>query len=255
MASRKVAFTPGWIKNKDSYKYSDPFKYILNFYLWGNPCKQVSSSGRTMEKRGWGKDVWRKKELRTYLFIQAGLVNGKNFVKSKSIDDIAKAVSTVDLNGHFQEKRDCNRLAFYSDDKQPDFLQIIFYIRCAFAHGRFERYENETTYYAIEAVTRKPGSNDCVLKARMMIKEDTLVEWAKTIVAGEKEFREKNHKLIDHVKHLIKKQIEAGQSQNKAAIIRATGIDTVIAKECFTAMSKDAEIVFDKKSKRWTVMK
>ena len=53
---------------------------------------------------------------------------------------------------------------------------MFYAIRCAFAHGSFaiHKYKNQT-YYVLE------NKDNGVLKARMVLKEETLIKWIEIV--------------------------------------------------------------------------
>ena len=167
MAELLAPFNPGWVHSKDALCMSDSLAELLKFYVWGTPCEGVSSSGMIMRKRGWPKDVWKTTQLRTYLLSVANLRDDETYKKVKTIESMTDAATTVGLgSGTFHSSRDCNRVVFYSDGSRPDMLSIFYYIRCAFAHGRFEIYSKADSQqvYVLEAVQRKK-SLECSVRA------------------------------------------------------------------------------------------
>lgn len=222
MAELLVSFSPGWVHSKDALPLSGSLFEIVNFYVWGLPCEGVSSSARTMSKRGWSKDVWKAAQLRTYLLTVANLRNNVTLKKTEKIDMMTDAVTTVGLGSKtFHTMNDCNRIAFYSDGRRPDILTILYYIRCAFAHGRFEIHTkpNSSSVYVLEAVHKKKGTFDYSVRARMIISEETLITWKNTILEGESTFKSKVEKLSGIVRNEIIKLISGNVLLKKKADI------------------------------------
>ena len=85
MSEIEVSFRPSWIHHKTCFSIDDHFAEILKFYVWGTPCENISSSGRSMKKYNWSKNVWKKGALRNYLMSSAGLRNGITYKKAQIV--------------------------------------------------------------------------------------------------------------------------------------------------------------------------
>lgn len=171
-----VPFLPGWIKEKDKLEFTNGFGEILKFYVMGTPCEQTSSSGQSMQKRGWDINVWKSVDLRKYLLSIAELKDNINYCKTTKLEKFSDCVNSVGLGGNFQKVRDKNRIAFYSNEKTVDILTIFYYIRCSLAHGSFQiYYDNNDRIYVLEAISKKRGSSIYNLRSRMVLKEYTLL--------------------------------------------------------------------------------
>lgn len=250
-----VPFYPGWVHEKDSFQMSESFSEIVKFYVFGNPCENTTSSGQTMVQRGWRKDIW-KTDLRVYLLSVAGLSKDTTYKKVKRLDEMTKAVSTTGLGGHFHTMRDSNRVIFYNDGKRVDFLSIIYYIRCAIAHGRFESYQKKdgNVVYAFEAVTKKRGTNTYIVRARMILSEKTLVEWMNTIKNGDVGYSEKKTQLDNQIQGDIKHLIKDSPSLRKAEISEKLPYEANSIYAQLKVLVDSGEVLYDRSKNQWKCM-
>ena len=224
MAELLASFNPGWVHSKDALCMSDSLAELLKFYVWGTPCEGVSSSGVMMRKRGWRKDVWKSAHLRTYLLSVANLRNGGTYKKAKTIESMTDAAIEVGLGSRtFHTLRDCNRVVFYSDGSHPEILSIFYYIRCAFAHGRFEIYckEGSPSVYVLEAVQKKKGTKECSVRARMVVLEETLLTWKDVLTEGPSNLKSRMDELSDSIRRDIIKTLSGITLQKKKGIVDA----------------------------------
>ncbi len=249
----KVQFNPGWVKQKDYSNHSEAFSQIIDFYLFGTPCELTSSSGISMKNRKWGKDVWKSSELRFFLLYKANLKIGDTFVKAKRLDEMSNCVSQIALAKNFHTNRETNRVAFYSDGKRADFMSIFYYIRCAFAHGRFQIFDNSNgeKMYVLEAIGKKQSSLNYISKARFVLKEQTLISWANTVKGGKSLFMKMIEDLRDEAQNEILRTITNKTCKNKSQIFEAINLDEVFIHKQFNAMVKAKIIRYDNSNKIW----
>lgn len=255
MAEIKVPFKNGWIQSKDDFNVTENFSDIFKFYVLGNPCDYVTSSGIPMTRRGWKKDVWKKSDLRNYMLETAKLRNNVTFKKVTKVSEMSAAASSIGLDKSFHTKRDVNRILMYSDGRRPDILAIIYYVRCAIAHGRFERYEtDEGIVYAFEAITKKRGSSDYIVRARMVLFEKTLIEWKNIIINGSDNFEEKKCEMENTIRVEIKTLIQNNVIKKKNEISNALPYED---SEVFSQLKKlttDKEVKYDNSERIWKLL-
>lgn len=179
MTKMVESFNPGWIRDIEESSLDDNFKKIFEFYVINCPCKKISSRGIDIENI-WGKKVWKEKKLRSLVLENGELVPKENYSAASKIEEMSKSIATVNLNGTFQTKLNKNKVAFYNNN-QPELMNILFYIRCSFAHGRFMIKNNpkKEKYYIMESGKRKDDKVE--LRARMILKEQTLLDWIEII--------------------------------------------------------------------------
>ena len=192
-------YTANWCKYPTEADAN--FYEILKFYLFNTLCENTSSMGKSMKDYHWNKNCWGKNELRDYMLNIAELLHSeKRLSKARTIDAMSQAIQTTNLIDKFYKQCTDNTIAFYNSGKYPDIIQIFFYIRCAFAHGRF-LVKNERYY--MEAIDSKSYK----LKARICIKEKTLLEWKKIIESGNSVFQEDLRLMNDKTNETIKQMI------------------------------------------------
>lgn len=248
-----VPFYQGWIRLKDELKHNDEFSKIINFYVFGTPCELTSSSGQSIRDRKWEKDLWKSPELRSYLLSKAGLKNGTTYAKATKLDTMSSCATTIGLSGNFQSVRDKNRIVFYSDKKTVDILTIFYFIRCSFAHGRFEIYENNDHeyIYVLEAIKKKSGSSDCVVKARMVLKESTLLLWSNTIIGGKAAFVAEKNAMELQIQNDVLQKIANNPSTTKHQIVESLNHDDAIVYKQLNVLINHRKIQYDKSKKIW----
>lgn len=199
MPNEIVAFAPNWVNDKLGMQFSNHFQRIVEFYLFSTPCNLVSSSlaGMNNRRRTWGENPWNNTKLKHFLLSVAGL-NNQTYIKANADkkcksdnaiitpSNMQEQLRACGLNGKFHTKRDKNRIVFITKGKTAEFLDILFYIRCAIAHGRFRIYEAEDPIYVLEAAEKYKIDNEirALVKARMILKESTLLKWADIIDSG-----------------------------------------------------------------------
>jgi len=247
------SFNPGWVKTKDNLVYSKNFSQIINFFVFGTPCENVSSSGICMSDRGWKKDIWKNSNLRNFLLTSANLFSEKTYKKVVKLSDMSTESTKIGLNNSFHTKREINKVLFYTDKKNTDILTIFYYIRCALAHGRFQIYKstNEDYVYVMESITKKKGTKDFTVKARMILHEKTLVNWIETILESEDKFKNKIAEMNVIVQNKIKDVILDNKLTKKDDITQFLDYDKNYLLNQFNYMTKANVISYDKSKRIW----
>lgn len=253
MSEIKASFTPGWVTCKDNMNITDNQQKVLKFYLFGTPCSETSSCGRNMQQRGWPKDVWKNHELRNYLLATAKLQAGLTYQKADKLEEMSDKATIAKLQNKFQTARECNRVLFYSDCKRVDMLNILYYIRCALAHGRFEIYTNQNgcSTYVLEAITKKRGSDDYIVRARMVLRETTLIDWAETIMGGSKEFNQRYAGLRQRIGNEIIAVIKSNSTCKKKDISDILPYEKSLVFQELNALKSEGRVFYDNSQKRW----
>lgn len=253
MAEIIESYNPGWVKSKDGLKITENFSEILKFYVFGTPCELVSSSGKNMSEYGWKRDVWKRSKLREYLLNTANLGN-KGYKKVKKTDEMSNAATNVGLGGNFHKARSGNSLVYYSNGRNTDILTILYYIRCAIAHGRFQIYsEKDDVVYAFEAVTKKRGSKEFIVKARMILSEKILIEWKNTIVDGPINFKAKLDSQVEDIRAHIKRTISENNSISKNEIISRLPYESSVTSTQIKYLTTCGAVFYDKSKKVWKI--
>lgn len=185
-----TAFNAGWVHGK-TIPTDKIFNEIVGFYLWNLPVATTSSRSKGIEEYQWKKNVWKNGSLKKYLFNKAKLKDDFTYKKVTKLEQMSNAATTIGLDGNFQNSRDANRVLIYNGNHRNEMANIFYYIRCAFAHGRFCVYavhdkkdDNVSRIYALEAITRKRETTQYLVRARMILSEDTLLTWKKVIMDG-----------------------------------------------------------------------
>lgn len=256
MSELIVPFTPGWIKNKDSLTLSDGLYEILKFYLWGTPCRFVSSCGKPINECGWGNDVWKKGNLRSYLLSIGNLQPRTTYKKVKNASDMTHDAASIGLGGsNFHSRIDCNRIVFLEKKNDPEILSIFYYIRCAFAHGRFEVHRNNANevYYTMEAIKRKRGTKDYISKARMVLSEKTLLDWIRIVKEGETTLHKNIQKLNESIQTEIKSVIKSKTIKKADELAMILPYESEQINRQIRQLKQKKEIEYDQHDRGWKV--
>ena len=186
MSKEISAFYAGWIKTKDETIWTNNFQKILSFYLLSTPCLMVSSSSSQVFGKKWDKNVWKNAKLKNVLLSVASLIPKSTYITVLKPDDMTRCLSAIGLNGNFQTQRSIERICFVKSRKCAEFLDILYYIRCALAHGRFQIYtDSGERVYVLESGRLNKTSGEFIVLTRMILKETTLLKWAEIIDAGQ----------------------------------------------------------------------
>ena len=216
MANIKVSFHPAWISKKEALPMTDNFCKILKFYIWDTPCEGISSCGVSMKERKWTDAIWKtSRDLRDYFLEVAELKKDITYSSAQSLEKMREAADKIGLSADaFYENRDRNRIVFYDDKKSNEILTIFFYIRCAFAHGRFEIYhEDNSTIYVMEAI--KKNNSVFLSYARIILFEETMLQWIDIISSGEEKYKEIINQRLLILREKIKETISANVIKSK----------------------------------------
>lgn len=191
-----------WWKNTNAIPLENKaFQKIIKFYLFECPVvtvtknkntneitkKHVSARGTPLERRGWSGPA-----LNTLLAAMKRISTSEmKYITVNSESDLGEVVDNEERNSvlklpHFE------LIAFKEISGLGKTKSILYMIRNAFAHGSFSVENVDGQHiYCLEAA--KDGS----LRARMRLREETLLEWMKLIempVGDAKTYQTKNRK-------------------------------------------------------------
>ena len=183
MSELRVSLNPGWINEFSDELLDDNFKKIFIFYVINLPNNSTSYRSLDITKY-WDSKVWKEKILRKKLLESANLVENETYIKASLLEDVSNAIARAKIN-KFDYKSDKNVIVFYKG-KWQEFISIFYYIRCALAHGRFMiKMVNGHKMYYLETGTKKEDKLN--VKARMILREETLLKWIEIIKNGKSE--------------------------------------------------------------------
>lgn len=141
-------------------EFTPKFQEILKFYLFETPVSEVSCRGKGFKEIGWSGSS--RFQMLERLLKSVSKIDDSNWIFTE-ID----AVEKLDLI-----KRTDIQYMVSSHDRGK-VQSMIYAIRNALAHGSFSRMNNG--WYLFENRYRNN------LKARMLIAEETLLDWIKII--------------------------------------------------------------------------
>lgn len=144
---------------KNKIIINERMKKILQFYLFNTPVEGVSVRGNTFKYLGWNK-----RQLTPLLKKEI------DFLSSNWIITTVKEIETKLKTLGQLEKVKFEEMAIHINNKNSNIDSFFYAVRCAIAHGSFSvRKHNGQAFYILE--NKDKGK----LKARIVIKEDTLV--------------------------------------------------------------------------------
>lgn len=254
MAEIILNLKSNWVHSKNRFAITDNFEKIIQFYLWGTPCNWTSSRWRGITEHGWPKEIWRKSSLKKYLMHAADLKDGYNYKKVKVLNDMSTVAAEISIGRNFPHYKMSNRVLIYNSSDNSDIMQIFYYIRCALAHGRFEkRIHDGTIIYAMEAVQKK--GSEYSLRARMLLKEETLIEWMNTIIGGLSEFDSRLETLNSAYKDMIIKNLRGTSDKvTRKTLITSLPISKLDANRLVDALRDDKIIAYDNSKRTWQLI-
>lgn len=138
---------------------------ILQFYLFESPVPGTSRAGKCFSELGWRGSYF--STLKAQLLRLAD--DSFAYIPCKK-DELPEALATMPPAKARQEYA-----VFLKHDERRVIESLFRAIRNSIAHGSFSRYTlNKCTYYFFE-------NEDGYVKARINVKEQTLLEWAKAV--------------------------------------------------------------------------
>ena len=185
---------PEIFNNAIPKKYLDNnFQKIFEFYILNVPNSNVSNKSIDITKI-WGEKVWKNMKLRAELMKVGDFKENINYFKAQRLNEMNNIAAKAHLDKIPALKKLKNNIIFYN--QKNEFISIFFYIRCAFAHVRFTIKEvNNEKFYILET-GNKGKKQEIIVKARMIIKEETLLKWIDIILSGNKTKEKKKEKVL-----------------------------------------------------------
>lgn len=162
-----------WTFNDKITYGSRSFQKIIDFYLFHSPVESQTARGVLFRDFGWSDASFHT--LKALMMDAASDQLRKRY----------KACKTNELEGCFEQfglsvaKPDLIETAVFLADNDRTVMRSLYRaIRHAFAHGSFKfSTKNKVKYYYLE-------NFDGYCKARLILREDTLLKWIDVIKAG-----------------------------------------------------------------------
>lgn len=247
----KKDFKPTWVCNNE-IKYDKNFVKIIDFYLFKTPAKETSSREIDMDKLGWNKNKQVQKDLFYYLLYTTNLVKDKNVISVSNSSELGKCLNKIGLDKDFYNKIDETRICYIKDDR--DVMNILYYIRCAIAHGRFVVLNNKNKKMYIMENIKKHNGNLCV-KARFVIDESILLKWQDVINAGSDAMYNDINIIEQKIKNSVIKYIKNKTASNQNSILDFMNKTNLYHKnKSILEEMKNNDIVYDKSKKKWVTI-
>lgn len=158
--------------------YDENYYRIIDFYVLHTPCKS-SYTPRTLEKMGW-INPWHSSKFRDAFDNVPGFVENQNFRMANSKKEFLTIWNSSSLDD-FSTKEPTEFAVFTDSGEGNPRMNLLHYIRNAFAHGRFsvKKYQQEF-YISLEDVTTLKGLAGIFVSARICLKKSTLITWLDT---------------------------------------------------------------------------
>ena len=140
---------------------------------------------------------WKDKPWGTYQYLKgkldcAGDDYGSIIIEMCALSEIDDMLKKQKIDGDNWYNHHNAEKAVISKVENSRYISLFYHIRCALAHGRFQILLTEKgTMYIME--NGEENGRNFVVKARMLIYEQTLLDWIRILVAGPVE-NEKDYK-------------------------------------------------------------
>lgn len=255
MAEIVDSYKPKWISKKDNFIFDENSSKIFNFYVICSPCENTSSSGISLEDRGWKKEAqYGYEELKKYLYAIARLENGVNYSVARRKETMSEKQKAIGLNNRFYKEIVCNKILFYNSSNRKDLLQLLYYIRCSMAHGCFEIVCTEKgKYYIMESIKAERERN--IVRAQMVIAEDTLLEWIDTIKEGPKGLAKRIINSEKEYSNLLLKTINENPGISRQKVCQNIPLPIADAQRLFTKLRDTNVIKYNNSLRLWEICK
>ena len=183
MSEVRVSKQPSWIQEKKFNKRElEILKEILPFYIINTLHESYSYRSIGVSEYGWPLNIWNTRVLKDQLFHVANLTLNHNLFVVDTLSDMSNFCMRAHFGDDFYQYKDQERIVVY-DNHTNIVLSIFKHIRNALAHGRFVMYPMGDDYmFAMESVDNHKEA--LVLKARMILRASTLINWMNIIRTG-----------------------------------------------------------------------
>lgn len=195
-------FIPNWISDGDILNMDEDTRKIIYFFVAETPCKNESARGKTLSQYGWENDDPPKEgNFEEGLFEIAGLTKENLFFESKR-EKMKERFNETGMTGAFYEKLGGNFIVSLVNRNRV--LDIFRHIRNSIAHLRFDIKNTELgTFFIFEDGAQNGKKFE--VKARMILKKETLLKWIEWIKTGteevKKQIQEMDNKILEFVKN------------------------------------------------------
>ena len=242
-------FIPKWVSKNKIVLDKKSIK-IFEFYVINTPCDNVSSRGTDMKKLGWSSNK-ELKILYEYMIEKVGLVKDKNIITVSNSGNIGNSFVKLKLNGEFYKNVKDSRFCYIND--KGNLMSMLFYIRCALAHGRFAINESGgRKMYVLENI--KNYNKKLSVKARFVIDEKILLDWIDIISSNKKTVENDISKIKKDIENKIKTFININIVKTESEILDYinSNINSIYRKTVLDEM-KNSIIKYDRTLKQWIV--
>ena len=187
-SSCKVVLTskhPKWLDNKvpESFFDEDLYRIIL-FFVFYSPCRNYCTQGRNLQYYGWKEGAWDSDSYLKDKLDRASQM--KYFVEKKRVSDLPEIFNQTEFGKNFFNNINVERAAFYNSERNK-YMSLFYHIRCSLAHGRMTMFPIDGNDIVLVMENVKESGKSCQVRARMVLRKSTLLNWVDIITAGPQE--------------------------------------------------------------------
>lgn len=239
-------FIPSWISDGDLLNMDEDTKKIIYFFVAETPCKDESARGKELSQYGWDTSTPPTNgEFEKALFTIAELTEENLFFESER-EKMKELFNKTGMTSTFYKKLDGNFIVSLRNGNSV--LEIFRHIRNSLAHLRFEIKNTGTeTFFIFEDGTKFRRQFE--VKARMILKKETLLKWIEWIKTGAEKFKEHLREKEAAIDNGIFEFVKNNDVKNLENIIKELKYEKKQVEDAVKRMKEQNKIEY--KNKRW----
>lgn len=218
---------PEWLDTLVADRHcNDKLYKIILFFVIFSPCSKYCTQGRTLQFYNWKEKPWSTNRYLKSRLDDGVFTDRRNYFRcAEKISSLIEDFRKTDLGDNFYLHRAVERVAF-TKVESSEYMSLFYHIRCALAHGRIAMFEDAATKDIVFVMENgiENGAGFWV-KARMILREITLLRWIDIITAGpkegEKDYHYEIYEALLNNKKLRKKDLVVMFNESEYAINKA----------------------------------
>ena len=245
---------PKWVKPSDLsfIKENDDIKGVIDFFVVHSPCINVSARGLDLTKHLWKEsNPPKNKYLYNRLLSVANLKENDTLFIGESAEKTKDLFQAANMDVDFWNKYTTNRIALINSGNL--IMTIFRVIRNCFAHCRFTVIPyNDDHIIAME--NGIASADRFEVKARLILKLSTLVEWVRIVKEEHSEEEGYERKLAIQVENELLDVIRLYGHEKINDIIEKVSFDKKTVKEAKKRLITNEIIKYSRKKKKWIIV-
>lgn len=245
---------PKWVKPSDVsfIRENEDIREVIRFFVVNSPCANVSAREIDLTEYNWReKNPPKDKYLYNRLLSVAELVENDSLFIGESVDTTKDLFSTAGMKDDFWRKYTSNRIAIVNGGNL--IMTIFKVIRNCFAHCRFTIIPyNDVFVIAME--NGLASADRFEVKARLILKLSTLVEWVRIVKEEHNEEEKYERKNAIQVETALLDVIRLHGHEKIDDIIEKVSFDKLIVKEAKKRLITNGVIEYSPKKKKWIIL-